>query len=129
MSKAFGKYAIAAALAAGVLGVASGAQARDGLSSDAAAAVGTGLAELAAGALIGDRDDARYHDRDYLPERRYVHVEGYPGLFYYYDTYPNRYFRDHYYQRENTNRWERGYRRIERLYGHAGSEDRGDRRN
>jgi len=133
MSGTFGKCVLAAALAAGPLGAASTAQARDGLSSDAAAVVGTGIAEFAASALVGDRDDERYFNHDYLPQRRYVNVEGYPGFFYYYDSYPNRYFRDRYYDRyydrESTNRWERGYNRIERLYGHAGSNDRNVPRN
>ena len=117
MSKTLGKCVFAAALMAGALGAASTVQAREPSRSDAAIVVGTGIAELAAGALIGERDDARYHDRDYFLQRRYVNVEGYPGYFYYYDSYPNRYFRDRYYDRETGNRWDRGYRRIERLYG------------
>ncbi|PEQ12671.1 hypothetical protein B2G71_10200 [Novosphingobium sp. PC22D] len=127
------KIGLAAGVAAMVAGTATSAQARDrwdhrGGGNDAAIAIGAGLVGLAIGAAIADRDDRRYYDRRYYPSRRYVRVRGYPGYYYYYDGYPNRYYRDRYYSRyyqpyyrdRYRSRWDRGYGRVDRMY-------RGDR--
>jgi hypothetical protein len=98
-----------------------------------AAIIGAGIVGLAIGALIADRDDDYYYDRSYYRHRRYVSLDGYPGYYYYYDGYPNRYYRDRYYDRYYgryySNRWDRGYNRIDRWYGREhGYRDRRDYR-
>lgn len=90
-------------LAASALAAASPAMAhgyyRHRGDDDAAIAIGAGIIGLAVGAAIADHDDDRYYDTGWYPARRYVTVEGYPGYYYYYDGYPNRYYRDRYYDR------------------------------
>jgi hypothetical protein len=148
MLKKLKRYGLAAALLAGSFAVATTAEARNRHRGNdtAAIAIGAGIVGLAVGALIADRDDGYYYDRDYYPHRRYVRVTGYPGYYYYYDGYPNRYYRDRYYgqyygrrysNRSDRgyygNRWNRGYDRSYRGYS-RGSRDgyrgqyRGDRR-
>jgi len=120
------RYGLAAALAAGTFTAATSAEARDrgrhhGDGDEAAAIIGAGIVGLAIGAMIADRDDDYYYDRSYYRHRRYVSVSGYPGYYYYYDGYPNRYYRDRYYGRYYgryySNRWDRGYDRVDRWYG------------
>lgn len=113
------KLGLGAALAASSLLVASPASARDHYrdrgGNDAAIAIGAGIIGLAIGAAIADNHDDRYYDRGWYPARRYVTVRGYPGYYYYYDGYPNRYYRDRYYSRYYApyyrERWSRGYDR------------------
>jgi len=157
MLKILKRYGLAAALIAGSFAVATTAQARHRNNDTAAIAVGAGIVGLAIGALIADRDDGYYYDRDYYRHRRYMDVAGYPGYYYYYDGYPNRYYRDRYYGRYygrhydrrhhsrwdrgyygkrwdrgyRHNRWNRGYDRVDRRYnrhGHDRRHYRGDRR-
>ncbi|MEJ2459147.1 MAG: hypothetical protein P8Y58_13810 [Novosphingobium sp.] len=127
LKSAVARLGIGTALAATVLTVASPAQARDhyrhhGGGDDAAIAIGAGIVGLAIGAAIADSHDDRYYDSDYYPARRYVTVRDYPGYYYYYDGYPNRYYRDRYYGRYYApyyrNRWsrERDWRYSRRHY-------------
>lgn len=111
------RLGLGAALAATALAATSPAMARDYYrhrdgGDDAAIAIGAGIIGLAVGAAIADRDDDRYYDRDYYGGRRYVTVRGHPGYYYYYDGYPNRYYRDRYYDRYYApyyrDRWSRG---------------------
>jgi hypothetical protein len=127
------RYGLAAVLAMGTFAVATSAEGRDrqhhGGGGDAAAIIGAGIVGLAIGALIADSDDDHYYDRGYYPSRRYVSVHGYPDHYYYYDGFPNRYYRDryygryygnyysNYYSRRHNNRWNRGYNRADRYYG------------
>lgn len=127
------KLGLGAGLAAMTLAMSAPAEARDRWRDDrgdnAAIAIGAGLVGLAIGAALADRDDDRYYDRRHYPSRRYVRVRGYPDYYYYYDGYPNRYYRDRYYSRyyqpyyrdhydrRYRNRWDRGYNRVERWYG------------
>jgi len=140
------KLGLATACIAVGLTAATTAEARDRYrdrDDTVAIAIGAGLVGLAIGAMIADRDDRRYYDRAYYPHRRYVRVRGYPGYYYYYDGYPNRYYRDRYYdryygryyrdyrpnrsyrrdyyERRHYNRWDQGRRKVDRWYG------RGDR--
>ncbi|MEZ5736395.1 MAG: hypothetical protein R3E09_11470 [Novosphingobium sp.] len=134
MQFSFKRFGLAAALAVGALAAATTAQARDRYrdddGSDVALAIGAGIIGLAIGAAIADRDDRHYYDRGYYGHRRYVRVRDYPGYYYYYDGYPNRYYRDRYYDRYSgryqrnrwrdgyyNNRWNRGYDRVDRWYG------------
>lgn len=111
------RLGLATALAASALVAAAPASARDyyrhrGDGDDATIAIGAGIIGLAVGAAIADHDDDRYYDRGYYESRRYVTVRGYPGYYYYYDGYPNRYYRDRYYDRYYApyyrERWSRG---------------------
>lgn len=134
---------LATALAASAFSIAGTAEARDRYrdhdnGDDVAIAVGAGLVGLAIGAALADRHDRYYYDRDYYRHRRYVRVHDHPGYYYYYDGYPNRYYRDRYYDRYYGryyrskyrrdrwhdgyyhNRWNDGYRRVERWYGRDG---------
>lgn len=104
MIKTFKRATAALVLAATTLSVATTAEARDRYyrghgGDDAAIAIGAGIVGLAIGAMIADRGDRHYYDRAYYPKRRYVRVRGYPDYYYYYDGYPNRYYRDRYYTR------------------------------
>ncbi|MCT2398888.1 hypothetical protein [Novosphingobium mangrovi (ex Huang et al. 2023)] len=110
-----GRLGLGTALAASALMAASPAMARDHYrdrGDDAAIAIGAGIIGLAIGAAIADNHDRRYYDRGWYPARRYVTVRGYPGYYYYYDGYPNRYYRDRYYDRYYApyyrDRWSRG---------------------
>jgi len=137
MLNSFKRLGLTAMIAAGMLMGATSAEARDRYrdrdgGDDAAIAIGAGIVGLAIGAMLADRDDDRYYDRGYYPSRRYVRVRGYPDYYYYYDGYPNRYYRDRYYDRHYRtwyrdsyrngyrnrydNRWDRGYNRIDRMY-------------
>jgi len=141
MMKTLRGYGLAAALVAGSVALAAPAEARDRHDGDdtAAIAIGAGIVGLAIGAMIADRDDHHYYDRGYYHHRRYVSVAGYPGHYYYYDGYPNRYYRDRYYdryyrsyyERRHYNRWDRGYYdnrwhrghdRVDRWYGRGGDD-------
>ncbi|WP_067736208.1 hypothetical protein [Novosphingobium naphthalenivorans] len=110
------RLGLGTALAATVLTLTAPAQARDHYrghgGDDAAIAIGAGIIGLAIGAAIADSHDDRYYDSGYYPARRYVTVRGYPGYYYYYDGYPNRYYRDRYYSRYYApyyrDRWSRG---------------------
>lgn len=109
---------LATALAAFGLASATTAQARDRYrdgGDDAVIAIGAGLVGLAIGAALADRDDRRYYDRGWYPQRRYVRVSGYDDYYYYYPNNPRRYYRDRYYDRHYRN-WHgnRGYDRWER---------------
>ncbi|MEE4454995.1 hypothetical protein [Novosphingobium resinovorum] len=118
------KLALGAALSASMLAAISPAEARDRYydrrDNTAAVAIGAGVIGLALGAALADRDDRYYNDRGYWGSRRYVTVRDRPGYYYYYDGYPNRYYRDRYYDRDYSrwsrdrsrwggpNRWDRG---------------------
>jgi hypothetical protein len=141
MFKSLKTLGLAAGLAAMVAGTATTAEARDRWrdrgGNDAAIAIGAGIVGLAIGAAIADRDDRRYYDRRYYDRRRYVDVRGHPGHYYYYEGYPNRYYRDRYYSRYYApyyrdryrgNRWDRGYGRVDRMYRGDRYYDRRDRR-
>ena len=137
MIHAFKRAALAVALTATSLSVVTTAEARDRYhdrGNDAAIAIGAGIVGLAVGALIADRDDRNYYDRSYYPSRRYVTVRNRPGYYYYYDGYPNRYYRDRYYSRYYApyyreryarsysdrryyDRYNNGYRQYDRYYG------------
>lgn len=134
MPKFFRSAALAALVAAGTFTLAAPAQARDrwdrGGGDDAAIAIGAGIVGLAIGAAIADRDDDRYYDRDTYRHRRYVRVHGYPDYYYYYDGYPNRYYRDRYYDRHYGSyrpRSGRYYYRENSRYGHRYSRNRWER--
>lgn len=100
------RFGLGTVLAAGALVVAVPAQAHDrGRGDDAAIAIGAGIIGLAIGAAIADSDDDRYYDDRYYHSRRYVTVRGHPGYYYYYDGYPNRYYRDRYYDRYYGRYW------------------------
>lgn len=112
------KLGIGAALSACALMVSAPAMAHDrhrDRGDDVALAIGAGVVGLAIGAAIADRDDRYYFDRGFYPARRYVTVRGYPGYYYYYDGFPNRYFRDRYFDRYYApyyrSRWDRGWDR------------------
>ncbi len=112
------KAALAAALAVFGLTAATSVQARDryrGGDDDAVIAIGAGIVGLAIGAALADRDDDRYYDRGWYPNRRYVRVSGYDDYYYYYPNNPRRYYRDRYYGRDYR-RWNgsRGYYRGDR---------------
>ncbi|WP_232494331.1 hypothetical protein [Novosphingobium kaempferiae] len=127
------KLALGAALSASVLAASSPAEARDRYygrgDNTAAVAIGAGVIGLALGAALADRDDRYYNDRGYWGSRRYVTVRDRPGYYYYYDGYPNRYYRDRYYSRDysrwyrDRDRWDRGRDRWDR-----GRDWRSDRR-
>lgn len=131
----FGFKKLGMALGLGAIGAfslatATPAAAKGAGGDDAAIAIGAGILGLAVGAAIADRDDNRYYDRRYYSSRRYVTVRDRPGYYYYYDGYPNRYYRDRYYTRyyapyyreRVSRRHDRYDRRYERRY------DRHDRR-
>lgn len=110
MFKSIKHAAVAAALAAGTLSVATTAEARDRYydrNNDAALAIGAGIIGLAIGAAIAsDNDDRYYRDRRYY--------RGYPRG-YYYDGYPRAYRYDRYRRDWRDNRrWERNWRRDDR---------------
>ena len=119
MLKMLKRCGLATVLVAASFAVATTAEARhrDRGDDTSAIAIGAGIVGLAVGALFADRDDGNYYDRDYYRHRRYVRVSGYPDYYYYYDGYPNRYYRDRhydrhygqYYGRRHDNRWDRGY--------------------
>jgi hypothetical protein len=121
MKTLFKKLTIGAALAASALVASAPAEAqryyRD-RDNTAAVAIGAGVIGLALGAAIADRDDRYYGDRGYWGSRRYVTVRGRPDYYYYYDGYPNRYYRDRYYTRDYA-RWhrDRWYGGRDRWYG------------
>lgn len=128
--KSLRRAVLATALAAFGLASATTAQARDRYrdgGDDAVIAIGAGLVGLAIGAALADRDDRRYHDRGWYPQRRYVRVSGYDDYYYYYPNNPRRYYRDRYYHRDYRNwhgnrrydRWERRsrYRDHDAYYG------------
>jgi hypothetical protein len=114
----FRRAVLAAALGAVGLAGATTAQARDRYrdgGDDAVIAIGAGLVGLAIGAALADRDDRRYYDRGWYPQRRYVRVSGYDDYYYYYPNNPRRYYRDRHYNRDYRNWYgNRGYDRRER---------------
>ncbi|MCJ2183194.1 hypothetical protein MTR62_10890 [Novosphingobium sp. 1949] len=110
----------AAAGACALAGAAPQAMARDHYrdgGDTAAIAIGAGILGLAVGASLADRGDRYYYDRSRYSARRYVTLRDRPGYYYYYEGYPDRYYRDRYYTRyyapyyrDHYREWGRGYR-------------------
>ncbi len=148
MLGSFGKIVLSAAVAVGSLTAATTAEARDRHrddGDDVAIAIGAGLVGLAIGAAIADRDDHYYYDRRHYHRRHYVRFHDHPGYYYYYEGYPDRYYRDRYYdryygryyrdyrpresyrrdyyERRHYDRWEQGRRKADRWYGHKERRD------
>ena len=122
--KNWSKLGLGLALVASVTMAAAPAEARDswgrhrGGGDDAAIAIAAGIAGLAIGAAVSNRNQGRYYDDRYDRDSSY-----YPRYRenYYYNSYPQ--YNGYYY-----NNYDRGYRNYDRYDRHERKHDRYERK-